>query len=439
MIAREKQTRQTILRLLNNLGEPKEIRQYLKRYSDLAADRFAVVKVGGATLQSQLQALGSSLAFLQEVGLTPIVIHGAGPQLNHALKAEGVGDEKKDGVRVTTPKVLKIARKVFAQENLKLTQVLKEYGTQATAFVGGVFDGELLDEKAFGLVGRVQSVNLEAIRAALKERSIPVIAPLAETDTGQILNINADFAANAIVQAVRPSKIIFLTDTGGILDASGSIISSINLRTDYAGLMQKDWLHSGMRLKLEQIHTLLSDLPSASSVSVTHPQKLAKELFTHRGSGTLVRMGEKIHTYSSWSDIDQDAFKTLLENSFSKSLAKDYFETTPIHQVFVADSYRAAAVIVQDENHHMRMDKFAVTAEAQGEGLGGAVWKAVRSNYPSLYWRARQDNPISQFYFQQADGAIKKGHWTVFWYGFDELDGLPHLVEDAVSLKETMI
>ncbi len=438
MIDREKQTRQTILRLLSNLGEPKEIRQYLKRYSDLAADRFAVVKVGGATLQSQLQALGSSLSFLREVGLTPIVVHGAGPQLNHALQVEGIGNEKKDGVRVTTPKVLKVARKVFAQESLKLTQALKENGTSATAFVGGVFDGELLDQQTFGLVGRVHGVNLEGIRAALGERSIPVISPLAETESGQILNINADFAANAIVQAVKPSKIIFLTDTGGILDASGSIISSINLRTDYESLMKKDWLHSGMRLKLEQIHTLLSDLPSASSVSVTHPQKLAKELFTHRGSGTLVRMGEKIHTFTQWSDLDKSAFKDLLENSFNKSLAKDYFETTTLHQVFVADSYRAAAVIVKDK-HHMRMDKFAVTAEAQGEGLGGAVWKAVRDSCPTLYWRARRDNPISQFYFQQADGAIKKNQWTVFWYGMNELAGLPRLVSDTANLKETMI
>ncbi|MEM7284363.1 MAG: acetylglutamate kinase [Pseudomonadota bacterium] len=434
----KKQTRQTILRLLNNLGDPKEVRQYLKRYSDLDVERFAVVKVGGATLQSQLNALSSSLAFLQEVGLTPIVIHGGGPQLNQALKDQGISTTKHDGIRVTTPQVLKVARQVFTRENQKLTQALKDAGTEATSFVGGVFEARLLDQEVYGLVGQVESVDLDPILNALSNNSIPVISSLAETEAGQILNVNADVATNAIVQAVRPTKIIFLTDTGGILDAKGKVISSINLQTDYDTLMQQDWLHSGMRLKLEQIQHLLSDLPHASSVSVTHPEKLAKELFTYRGSGTLVRMGEAITSHASWSDINTSALVNLVETSFNRKLHPNYIENTHVDRVFVCDSYRAAAIIVNDSGF-ARMDKFAVTEEAQGEGLGGAVWEQVRKTYKKLYWRSRIDNPINQFYFKHADGAVKHNGWMVFWYGMQTLDHIPDLVNQAACHEESLL
>ena len=114
------QTRQTIVRLLSSMGSAKEISQYLKRFSQLDAARFAVVKVGGAVLRDDLDALVSSLAFLQDVGLTPIVIHGAGPQLDAELAAAGIEKQTIDGLRATSPEALAIVRRVFHAQNLKL-------------------------------------------------------------------------------------------------------------------------------------------------------------------------------------------------------------------------------------------------------------------------------------------------------------------------------
>src|SRR5438445_2453726 len=104
----ELQTRQTIVRLLSSMASAKEISQYLKRFSQLDAMRFAVVKVGGAVLRDDLDALTSSLAFLQDVGLTPIVIHGAGPQLDDELAAAGIVKKTVNGLRVTSPEALAI-------------------------------------------------------------------------------------------------------------------------------------------------------------------------------------------------------------------------------------------------------------------------------------------------------------------------------------------
>ena len=292
--AQDLQTRQTIVRLLSSMASAKEIDQYLKRFSHLDAKRFAVVKVGGAVLRDDLEALTSSLDFLQEVGLTPIVIHGAGPQLDEQLAAAGIEKRTVNGLRVTSPEALAIVRRVSQAENLKLVESLQGMNARATSIVGGVFEADYIDRAALGLVGEVKGVNLAPIEASLKAGSIPVIASLGETVSGQILNINADFAANELVQVLQPYKIVFLTGTGGLLDNEGRVIDSINLSTEYEHLIAQPWINGGMRVKIEQIKALLDKLPLTSSVSITRPAELAKELFTHKGSGTLVRRGERV-------------------------------------------------------------------------------------------------------------------------------------------------
>ena len=224
-----KHTRKTIVRLLSSMGSAKEIQQYLKRFSQIDAKRFAVVKVGGAVLRDELADLTSSLTFLQQVGLTPIVLHGAGPQLDEELAAAGIEKQTVDGLRVTSPKALAIVRKVFQQQNLKLVEALQTMDTRATSVPSGVFTSSYLDREVYGLVGKVQSINLAPIEASLRAGSIPVIASLGETEEGQILNINADFAANELVRVLQPYKIVFLTGTGGLLDGDGQLIDSINL------------------------------------------------------------------------------------------------------------------------------------------------------------------------------------------------------------------
>ena len=90
------------------------------------------------------------------------------------------------------------------------------------------------------------------------------------------------------------------------------------------------------------------DLPPSSSLSITKPDEMAKELFTHRGSGTLVRRGEKIHGYDSWDGVDLGRLRTLIESSFSRPLTDDYFDTTQPSRVYVSEHYRTAIVLVQD-------------------------------------------------------------------------------------------
>jgi acetylglutamate kinase len=438
MMETHKQTRQTIVRLLSSMASAKEISQYLKRFSQLDAKRFAVVKVGGAVLRDDLEALTSSLAFLQQVGLTPIVVHGAGPQLDEELSAAGIEKHTVNGLRVTSPEALAIVRRVFQTQNLKLVEALQETDARATSIMSGVFEAEYLDRDTYGLVGRVTRVNLAPIEASLHAGSIPVIASMGETAGGQILNVNADFAANELVQVLQPYKIIFLTGTGGLLDDTGRVIDSINLSTEYDHLIAQPWINGGMRVKIEQIKDLLDRLPLTSSVSITKPAELAKELFTHKGSGTLVRRGEKVLRVTSWGELDLARMRSLIESSFGRTLVDDYFERTRLHRAYVSENYRTA-LILTDEGGFTYLDKFAVLDDAQGEGLGRAVWQVMRDENPRLFWRSRHGNAINPFYYAESDGSFKQEKWKVFWYGLEDFDAIQRCVAHCATRMPTLI
>ncbi len=433
-----KQTRQTIIRLLSSMASAKEISQYVKRFSQLDAKRFAVVKVGGAVLRDDLDALTSSLSFLQEVGLTPIVVHGAGPQLDQEMAAAGISKQTVNGLRVTTPEVLAIVRKVFLQQNLALVEALQESGARATSIVSGVFEAEFKDQPTYGLVGDVVRINQSPIESSLRAGSIPVIASLGETVGGQILNINADFAANELVQVLQPYKIIFLTGTGGLLDDQGAVIDSINLSTEYDELMAQPWINGGMRVKIEQIKDLLDRLPLTSSVSITKPAELAKELFTHKGSGTLVRRGERVLRFDSWAGVDQARMRELIESSFSKKLVANYFENTIPYRIYISENYRTALILTREEGFAY-LDKFAVLDDAQGEGLGRAVWHVMREENPQLFWRSRHNNPVNIFYYAESDGCYKQENWKVFWYGIETFSAIERCVAHCRTRLPTLI
>ncbi|MBJ6979504.1 acetylglutamate kinase [Luteimonas sp. MC1895] len=432
------QTRQTIVRLLSSMGSAKEISQYLKRFSQVDARRFAVVKVGGAVLRDDLDALTSSLAFLQQVGLTPIVVHGAGPQLDEAMQAAGITKRTVDNLRHTDAAGLAIVRRVMRQQNLRLVEALQVQDVRATSIQSGVFECAFLDRERYGLVGQVMRVDTDGIGAAIKAGSIPVITSLGETADGQIVNVNADWAANELIKTLQPYKIVFLTGTGGLLGPDGQVIDSINLSTEYEELLRQPWLHSGMRLKIEQVHNLLMALPPSSSVSITRPDQLARELFTHKGSGTLVRRGERVMRAGSWDALDLPRLRMLVESAFGRTLLPDYFERTPLLRAYVSENYRTAVILTEVDGVPY-LDKFAVLDDAQGEGLGRAVWQVMREETPTLFWRSRSGNPANAFYYAESDGCLKQGPWKVFWYGMDGFRAIERAVEHCADRPPTLV
>jgi N-acetyl-gamma-glutamyl-phosphate reductase/acetylglutamate kinase len=207
--------------------------------------KFAVIKIGGAVLD-QLDELALSLSFLYRVGLYPVVLHGAGPQLNQIIEREGVVPDYIDGIRVTglsciyfraqrlttsaDAKTLQIARRVFLEENLKLVGALEKLGTRARPITSGVFTADYLDKEKYGLVGKITKIDKRPLEASIRAGALPILTSLAESPDGQILNVNADIAAGELAKELEPLKIVFLNEKGGLFHGvTGEKLSVINL------------------------------------------------------------------------------------------------------------------------------------------------------------------------------------------------------------------
>lgn len=188
-----------------------------------------MIKVGGAVLD-QVDELALNLSFLYKLGLYPVVLHGGGPQLNNILESAGVIPDYSDGIRLTDEKTLGIARRVFMEENLKLVDALEKLGTRARPITSGVFTADYLDKDKYGLVGRITRVDKRPLEASIRAGALPILTSLAEHDSGQILNVNADIAAGELAKELEPLKIVFLNDKGGMFHGvTGEKLDVINL------------------------------------------------------------------------------------------------------------------------------------------------------------------------------------------------------------------
>jgi len=430
-----KQQQKIIQSALNQLTNSQEAKHYLNRFHSDEELQFAVVKVGGGTLADELTELAESLALLANLGLTPIVIHGAGIQLDQGLSQAGIKTIKKDGLRVTDKDSMKVIRPIMYQVNQQLVNALEQQGVRATGVVHGVFECNYLNHAEYGLVGEVDKVHLTPIRQALQTGAIPVLSCLGETSSGQVVNINADVATRELVWQVNPHKIIFVTPTGGILDGDNEIISAIQLNNDFIHMNQQDWLHSGMKLKLQQIKEMLEPMEISHSVSITSSKNLARELFTHKGAGTFINMGEQIAVSEVITPALEGQLIEVFQNAFGRTFKDQFLAQLKVKKIYLAESGRAAAMVTQGFRGHAYLHKFAVTKAAQGEGLAASLWQQIKADHPQLYWRSRSNNDINAWYFNQADAAVKsaKGDWVGFSCGLLPAESLDCLQQAFVT------
>jgi acetylglutamate kinase len=416
------------------MSSEKEIRKYLDRFSS-DDYRFAVIKVGGAVIQSDLENLVSSLAFLNEVGLRPIIVHGGGPKLSEELNKRKIEFSFLNGQRVTTKDVLDVAYEIFSGENKKIVSALNDQNINAIPVIGDIFSCDI-ENKDLGYVGQIKETNSNKIKDIISSGGIPVIAPIGCTEENQLVNINGDKATLALAKEIVPDKVIFLSEIGGIFDNSDQLISNINIKDDYNKLMAQEWLHSGMKLKLEQIKLLLDSLPSNSSVSITKPLHLNRELFTDAGFGTLVKAGHQINKFTTLNTDQINSLVSILESAFKGTLSKNYFENND-KEFYISECNRSSVVIISHQDIAY-MDKFAVINSARGEGLGNAMWNKMLSEHKKIFWRSRASNAINNFYKDVCDGFQKSDEWNIFWIGINDLDELTACINYAVNQPATI-
>ena len=426
--------KETILKLLGAIGSEKEIKKYIEKFSS-PEQRFAVIKVGGSVIKNDLDNLIASLVFLDQVGLKPVILHGAGPMLSEALDQDKVAFSFIDGQRVTSAEVRDVAQSVFCKTNQLIVEALQSQGAKAQGLTSKIFECKIAKPE-LGFVGEIQSVNEDLVSNILESDAIPVIAPIGYQDD-EMLNINADIATVELVKAIKPYKAIFLSETGGIFDESDQLITTINLALEYQDLMEQSWLHSGMKLKLEQIKNLLDHLPKTASVSITQPINLPKELFTDSGSGTMVKHGYSVSQHTLPDPLIEKQFKLIIESSFDGSLVNSFFDESDHLQIFMT-SCRRATIAISNEFSIPYMDKFGVIPEAKGEGLGAGIWHEMRKVYPQVFWRSRANNPINKFYTSICEGCQKQQDWHIFWIGISDYGVLKDCIEFALKKPKSV-
>lgn len=437
-------TRSTVVQLLNNIGSKREVEQYLKFFTSVSSQQFAVIKVGGAIITQQLNELASCLAFLYHIGLYPIVLHGTGPQINQILEAEGIEPDYINGIRITDEKTMAVVRKCFLQQNLKLVTALEKLGVHARPITSGVFNASYLDEEKYKLVGKIDSVNNYPIEASISAGALPILTSLAETPSGQILNVNADVAASELARVFEPLKIVYLSEKGGITNPNtGETISVINLDQEFDDLLKEPWVKYGTKLKITQIKELLDYLPRSSSVAIIDVKNLQKELFTDSGAGTLIRRGYKLLTsenslvpFQSKSDLLRNVLSKSEEFQSGSNSVSNYLKSlqnTTRYKVYGDEPLEVLGVVTETDSSVPLLDKFQASQNGWLNNVTDNIFSVIKEDFPALQWIINEDDPNSAWYFNKSDGSYHKDGYILFWYGVNDVAQVSKIIEEFTA------
>lgn len=270
--------------------------KYVRRF----AGETVLIKLGGAALQdsSLITSLCEDLALLRSVGLRLVIVHGGGPSINQELTTHGITWNFIEGQRVTTPEMMDIVEMVLCGSvNRRIVRTLNASGVSAIGMSGT--DSMTLKctpaKKELGLVGEIEEVEVAYLKSILESQTepgkgyIPVVAPVGGGTDGSAFNINADWAASRISQALEVRKIIYLTDQEGILDGEKRLISELDA-AELEQLIETGVVQGGMLAKARtMLDALRNGVDDIHILNAKKPHVLVEELFTAGGVGTVCR------------------------------------------------------------------------------------------------------------------------------------------------------
>jgi acetylglutamate kinase len=262
-----------------------------------------VVKFGGSILEEEEQYLDilRDIAFMEIIGLRPVVVHGVGKAISRNMEQAGIAPHFLNGLRVTDLDTIAIVEKTLNHEmNVKVCEALNSFQAESKGLHGqDLFrvvkhtetdpaTGATLD---WGFVGDVVSVDTSPILEAVNANRIPVVTPLGSDEHGNIYNINADVAAGAMARQLRARKLVFLSDVPGILKDPGdpsSLISSVTLQ-EVEALIADGTIAGGMLPKVSgAVQAIKAGIRKTHFIDASLPHSLLLELFTREGVGTEI-------------------------------------------------------------------------------------------------------------------------------------------------------
>ncbi len=278
---------------------------YIKRFSNA----IIVVKYGGhAMVDERLKKnFALDIILMKYVGLNPVVVHGGGPQIGEVLKQLSIESEFVDGMRVTDKQTMDVVEMVLVgRVNKEIVALINQNGGRSVGLSGK--DGQLITARKIryqkssggdqppeiidmGMVGEIVTIDNRILMSLMDGQFIPVIAPVGAGKSGETYNINADLVAGHIAASLKARKIILLTDTEGVKDKGGQLLSSIKVK-EAQELIQDGTIKGGMIPKINCcLKAMKGGVRKAHIIDGRKDHAILLEIFTRGGIGTEIIHG----------------------------------------------------------------------------------------------------------------------------------------------------
>jgi acetylglutamate kinase len=274
---------------------------YIQRFRG----KTVVVKYGGnAMTEDHLKhSFARDIVLMKLVGINPVVVHGGGPQIGRLLERMGKESRFIAGMRVTDAETMDVVEMVLGGSvNKEIVNLLNGKGGRAVGLTGK--DGDLIRARKMtvpkpdaadpselvdiGYVGEVASIDASVVEMLDRSDFIPVIAPIGVGDDGRSYNINADLVAGKLAEVLKAEKLILLTNTAGVLDREGGLLTGLDARRVQA-LIADGTIHGGMLPKIGcALDAVQAGVCSAHIIDGRVQHAVLLELFTDQGVGTLI-------------------------------------------------------------------------------------------------------------------------------------------------------
>jgi acetylglutamate kinase len=293
---------------------------YIQRFTE----KTIVIKYGGnAMVDEQLKnGFARDVVLMKLVGMNPVVVHGGGPQIGRLLGRIGKETEFIDGMRVTDRETMDVVEMVLGGlVNKEIVNLINRHHGSAVGLTGK--DGDLIRARKLALartvgsntqrspdadsglmlqmeapeiidlghVGEVQSIDTSVVDMLVRGNFIPVIAPIGVGEDGRSYNINADLVAGKLSEALQAEKLILLTNTAGLLDKQGTLLTGLDAR-QVQDLIRDGTIHGGMLPKIRcALEAVQAGVRTAHIIDGRVEHAVLLEIFTNEGVGTLIRAG----------------------------------------------------------------------------------------------------------------------------------------------------
>ena len=265
-----------------------EVKKYLEKYTD----EKIVIKCGGRVLidPNLFNLFISDVVVMKKLGLTPTIVHGGGKRINNKLKELNIESNFIKGLRVTDNNTIKIVEDVLIEFNKEIVNALKNKSCDARSITTKEYNIILVkpERGELGFVGIPTEININVLDEIIKANEIPVIAPMGLKDN-KPFNINADTAAGTIAKELKSRRLLLMTDIEGVIDRNNKLVSEIT--PDVAKKMiNEEVIKGGMIPKINTcIDAVNNGVRGVVIIDGRKPHSILFELFSDKGSGTLIR------------------------------------------------------------------------------------------------------------------------------------------------------